>query len=240
MDKLAAVVGAALEPPSPAARRVGWGFISPYTLAYMSTNLLFLAPLLVTLALKVDSLVGNQRAPASLALVAAVGALLAMVANPFFGRMSDRTASPLGMRRPLDGQRPGGRFRRHPHGRAGPQHPGGPARMVHHPAVLQRAARRDSGGHARPDPVRPARPGLRCAGCLPAHRVGVRRVRGQAVRRQPAHHVPGPVRDRRIFRPPFRRSRRPSWRSAAAAAVTACCTWSPDSAPSSGRSPSCP
>jgi MFS family permease len=66
----------------------------------MSTNLLFLAPLLVTLALKVGSLVGNQRAPAGLALVAAAGALLAMVANPFFGRMSDRTASPLGMRRP--------------------------------------------------------------------------------------------------------------------------------------------
>jgi len=64
---------AALEPSSPAARRVGWGFISLYTLAYMSTNLLFLAPLLVTLALKVDALVGNQRAPASLALVAAVG-----------------------------------------------------------------------------------------------------------------------------------------------------------------------
>src|SRR3984885_6414074 len=99
MDRTAAE--AALEPRPPAAARpVGWGFISLYTLAYMSTNLLFLAPVLVTLALKVDSLVGNQRAPASLALVAAVGALLAMVANPFFGRMSDRTASPLGMRRP--------------------------------------------------------------------------------------------------------------------------------------------
>src|SRR5580693_6262169 len=97
-DRTAAV--AALEPGSPAIRRVGWGFISLYTLAYMSTNLLFLAPVLVTLALKVDSLVGNQRAPASLALVAAAGALLAMVANPFFGKLSDRTASPLGMRRP--------------------------------------------------------------------------------------------------------------------------------------------
>ncbi len=91
---------AALEPEPPSARRVGWGFISLYTLAYMSTNLLFLAPLLVTLALKVDSLVGSHRAPASLALVASAGALLAMVANPFFGRMSDRTASRLGMRRP--------------------------------------------------------------------------------------------------------------------------------------------
>jgi MFS family permease len=97
-DLTAAAV--ALEPEPPVAQRVGWGFISLYTLAYMSTNLLFLAPLLVTLALKVDSLVGDQRAPASLALVAAAGALLAMVANPFFGRMSDRTGSPLGMRRP--------------------------------------------------------------------------------------------------------------------------------------------
>ena len=91
---------AALEPGSSAAHRVGWGFIVLYTLAYMSTSLLFLAPVLVTLALKVDSLVGIERAPASLALVAGIGALLAMVGNPFFGRMSDRTASPLGMRRP--------------------------------------------------------------------------------------------------------------------------------------------
>ena len=91
---------AALESSSPAAHRVGWGFISLYTLAFMSTDLLFLAPVLVTLALKVDSLVGIERAPASLALVAGIGALVSMVGNPFFGRMSDRTASPLGMRRP--------------------------------------------------------------------------------------------------------------------------------------------
>jgi MFS family permease len=35
-----------------------------------------------------------------LALVAGVGALVAMFGNPFFGRMSDRTSSRLGMRRP--------------------------------------------------------------------------------------------------------------------------------------------
>ena len=82
------------------ARRVGRGFISLYALAYMSTSLLFVAPLLVTLPLKVNSLVGIEQAPNSLALVAGVGALLAMVGNPFFGKMSDRTASRLGMRRP--------------------------------------------------------------------------------------------------------------------------------------------
>lgn len=81
-------------------QRVGWGFIALYTLAYISTSLLFLAPLLVTLALKVNSLVGIEQAPSSLAVVTGTGALLAMVGNPFFGRLSDRTSSRLGMRRP--------------------------------------------------------------------------------------------------------------------------------------------
>ena len=80
--------------------RVGWGFISLYVLAYMGTCLLFLAPLLVTLALKINSLVGIERAPTSLALVTGTGALLSLVGNPFFGRMSDRTSWRLGMRRP--------------------------------------------------------------------------------------------------------------------------------------------
>lgn len=90
----------ALKPGSPAVDRVGWGFISLYTLAYMGTILLFLAPLLVTLALKVNSIVGTERAPNSLAVVTSIGAFLALFANPFFGRMSDRTSSRLGMRRP--------------------------------------------------------------------------------------------------------------------------------------------
>ena len=94
---------AALEPRAaaePAVRRVGWGFISLYTLAYMSTSLVFLAPALVSLALKVNSLVGTDRAPNSLSLITGIGALVSLFGNPFFGRMSDRTSSRLGMRRP--------------------------------------------------------------------------------------------------------------------------------------------
>lgn len=79
---------------------VGWGWISRLTLAFIGTSLVFLAPLLVTLPLKVNALVGIDQAPNSLALVASVGALLAIFANPFFGRMSDRTTSRFGMRRP--------------------------------------------------------------------------------------------------------------------------------------------
>jgi MFS family permease len=71
-----------------------------YALAYVGTILLFLAPLLVSLSLKINALVGTDRAPNSLSLVAGTGAFLAMFANPFFGKMSDRTTSRLGMRRP--------------------------------------------------------------------------------------------------------------------------------------------
>lgn len=81
-------------------QRVGWGFVAMYAAAYMGAILLFLAPLLVSLSLKINSLVGIHQAADSLSLVAATGAFLAMFANPFFGRTSDRTSSRLGMRRP--------------------------------------------------------------------------------------------------------------------------------------------
>jgi MFS family permease len=93
-------------PPAPAdldgteLQRVGWAFIVLYTLAFISTCLVLIAPLLVTLALKIDALLGARAAPGGLALVTGVGALVAMVGNPFFGRMSDRTSSRFGMRRP--------------------------------------------------------------------------------------------------------------------------------------------
>ena len=50
--------------------------------------------------MKINALVGTEQAPTSLSLVAGTGAFLAMFANPFFGKMSDRTTSRLGMRRP--------------------------------------------------------------------------------------------------------------------------------------------
>ena len=92
--------GIPVKPDALPVQHVGWPFIVLYALAYMSTCLLFLAPGLVTLALKVDSLVGIDQAPSSLAIVAGVGALVSMVGNPIFGRLSDRTAWRLGMRRP--------------------------------------------------------------------------------------------------------------------------------------------
>ena len=67
-----------------------------YGLAYMSIALMLIAPLLVTLALKVRSLVGVDQAPGYLALVTGIGGLLALIGNPLFGRLSDRTSSGSG------------------------------------------------------------------------------------------------------------------------------------------------
>ena len=80
--------------------RVGWRFVTLYAVSYTGGSLLFLAPLLVTLALKVNDLVGIDAAPRNLGIVTGIGSLLSIVANPFFGRLSDRTTSPAGMRRP--------------------------------------------------------------------------------------------------------------------------------------------
>jgi MFS family permease len=79
---------------------VGVGFVSLYALAFLSTCLVLIAPLLVTLALKVDSLVGREEAPNALSLVTGAGALVAMLGNPVCGKLSDRTTSRAGMRRP--------------------------------------------------------------------------------------------------------------------------------------------
>ncbi len=90
--------GVTLEPLD--TPRVGRRFVTQYALSYAGGSLLFLGPLLVSLALKVNDLVGIDDAPKNLALVTGVGSLLAIVSNPLFGRLSDRTTSGLGMRRP--------------------------------------------------------------------------------------------------------------------------------------------
>ena len=79
--------------------RVGWKFISLHALAYTGTWLALLTPVLVTIALKVRHL-APETAASSLSLVLGFGAFFALIGNPLFGRLSDRTTSRFGMRRP--------------------------------------------------------------------------------------------------------------------------------------------
>ncbi len=83
----------------PPQRPVGFGFIAAYTLAYFGVTMALHTPTILSLALKIRQ-VNPEGAAGSLSLVLGVGAFIAVVANPFFGRLSDRTTSGFGMRRP--------------------------------------------------------------------------------------------------------------------------------------------
>ncbi|MFT3792895.1 MAG: MFS transporter [Rudaea sp.] len=74
-------------------------FVAAYTMAYAGLWAALLPPILLGLQLRARSL-DPDHAAASLSLVAGAGALVAMLANPLFGRLSDRTTSRFGMRRP--------------------------------------------------------------------------------------------------------------------------------------------
>lgn len=63
--------------------------------------LVLLTPVLVTMAFKIQHISASaDEATANLGLVLGVGALFALIANPLAGRLSDRTTSRWGMRRP--------------------------------------------------------------------------------------------------------------------------------------------
>jgi MFS family permease len=84
----------------PEPSEVSRTFLMLYALSYFGTCLLLIAPLAVTLALKVNHLVGAAAAPRSLAVVVGAGSVVALIGSPLCGRLSDRTSSRLGMRRP--------------------------------------------------------------------------------------------------------------------------------------------
>ena len=85
--------------PAPLQQRVPARFIAIYAFAYASLWLALLTPAMITLALRVRQLAGSDSArPISVVLFA--GAIVALVGNPIFGALSDRTRSRFGRRRP--------------------------------------------------------------------------------------------------------------------------------------------
>jgi len=84
---------------APPPRRAPARFIAIYALAYAALWLALLTPAMITLALRVRQLAGSDPArPISMVLFA--GAFAALVGNPVFGALSDRTRSRFGRRRP--------------------------------------------------------------------------------------------------------------------------------------------
>ena len=74
-------------------------FVLLYALGYTGTWLALLTPALVSIALRLRQL-SPGTAVQDLSLVLSVGAIFAIVGNPVFGHLSDRTRSRYGRRRP--------------------------------------------------------------------------------------------------------------------------------------------
>ncbi|MFI7339557.1 MFS transporter [Streptomyces sp. NPDC050085] len=82
--------------PGPASAKLVMGL----AFAQFGIMATLLTPVMVTLALRVAQIVPEDDRGAALGQVLSLGAVLAMIANPVVGGLSDRTTSRLGRRRP--------------------------------------------------------------------------------------------------------------------------------------------
>ncbi|MEU9951043.1 MFS transporter [Streptomyces sp. NPDC047939] len=87
-------------PASSAPPKAPGRLVAGIVLAQLGIFLATLTPVIVTLALRVDEIVPKEQRGAKLGTVMAVGAVLALIANPLFGALSDRTTGRFGRRRP--------------------------------------------------------------------------------------------------------------------------------------------
>ncbi|SDW88821.1 Major Facilitator Superfamily protein [Arthrobacter sp. yr096] len=81
-------------------QQVGKWFIAKYIAALIGVYLALVTPASVTIALRVGQIDPEGKA-GSFALVSAVGAGAALISNPIFGALSDRSTSRWGQRRPF-------------------------------------------------------------------------------------------------------------------------------------------
>ncbi len=81
-------------------KAVGYRFIAALIVAQLVFFIALLGPAIIGIGLKVQSIVPDAEKTSALGLVAGLGALFAVIANVVFGRLSDRTTSRWGRRRP--------------------------------------------------------------------------------------------------------------------------------------------
>ncbi|MEU0449257.1 MFS transporter [Streptomyces tendae] len=86
-------------PPTPVPGRLSTPVLLAYALATLGMWMAMLTPVILTLAVRVEQLDPGHK-EARLSLILGAGAVVGLVSNPVFGRLSDRTTSRFGMRRP--------------------------------------------------------------------------------------------------------------------------------------------
>ncbi|WP_158850225.1 MFS transporter [Saccharothrix deserti] len=97
MTAAAAPSGSRILPP---VRKAPPRVVTTMALAQLGLFFALLTPVMASLTIKVQSLVGEDGVVAALGTVTSIGAIAAFVANPIFGRLSDRTTGRFGRRRP--------------------------------------------------------------------------------------------------------------------------------------------
>ncbi|SDY48327.1 MFS transporter [Herbiconiux ginsengi] len=80
--------------------REGRAYAPLLALTNFGSYMAILTPIMLTLPLKIQDVVGPDEAAGAFGLVAAIGAVFAIICNPLAGRLSDRTVSRFGRRRP--------------------------------------------------------------------------------------------------------------------------------------------
>ncbi|WP_405719723.1 MFS transporter [Streptomyces sp. NBC_00046] len=96
---MSSTVGASAPAASPPAAKVPGGFVTVHFLALFGAWLALLAPTMISLAVKVEDLDASAKVSA-LSWALGLGTLVALIANPLFGSLSDRCTSRFGSRRP--------------------------------------------------------------------------------------------------------------------------------------------
>jgi MFS family permease len=81
-------------------QKVSNKYIAVLVLAQLVFFIALLGPAVIGMTVKVQTLVSDVDAPAAIATVYSLGALAAVIGNVLFGRLSDRTTSRFGRRRP--------------------------------------------------------------------------------------------------------------------------------------------
>jgi MFS family permease len=97
----AAVGTTGFKAPGTTPQKTPRGYTPGLAAVNFGVYLSLLTPVMVSMAFKIQHLSSStEEATGSLGLVLGVGAFFALIANPLAGRLSDRTTSRLGMRRP--------------------------------------------------------------------------------------------------------------------------------------------
>ena len=159
-------------------------FIALYAIGYVGSYIALITPVVTTLAIKIEQIdpVGKE---ASLGLIAALGALMAIVANLLTGALSDRTRSQPRSQAAVDHRRRARRHRRARHRRVRAEPARGRDRLAARTTHAQHGAGRTAGAAARPGAARAAGEGQRGA----RHRAAGLAAAGYRVR--PRHPASG-------------------------------------------------